>query len=87
MLVAPKSSLNAVDSNCDAAITFGKTEQSKGSHQKKKYEILDIGRGGVSAAAKLFIDERYGHVYRGGGGGWSSSSKLVFCIKVCFVGT
>ena len=36
---------------------------------KKNYEILDIvqkGGGGVSAAAKLFIDERYGHVYRGG---------------------
>ena len=56
--------------------------------KKKNYEILDIVRkgGGVSAAAKLFIDEKYGHVYRGGGG-WSSSSKLVFCIKVCFVGT
>ena len=56
--------------------------------KKKNYEILDIVQkgGGVSAAAKLFIDERYGHVYRGGGG-WSSSSKLVFGIKVCFVGT
>ena len=61
----------------------------KGSHQKKKttkFWTLSEKGGGVSAAAKLFIDEKYGHVYRGGGG-WSSSSKLVFCIKVCFVGT
>ena len=37
--------------------------------KKKNYEILDIVRkgGGVSAAAKLFIDERYGHVHRGVG--------------------
>ena len=36
--------------------------------KKKNYEILDIVRkgGGGSAAAKLFIDEKYGHVYRGG---------------------
>ena len=35
--------------------------------KKKNYEILDIVRkgGGVSAAAKLFIDEKYGHVYKG----------------------
>ena len=42
-------------------------------------------KGGVSTAAKLFIEKKYGHMYKGGGG-WSSSSKIVFCIKVCYVG-
>ena len=43
----------------------------KGSHQKKKttkFWTLSEKGGGVSAAAKLFIDEQYGHVYRGGVG-------------------
>ena len=33
--------------------------------KKKNYEIFDIVRkgGGVSAAAKRFIDEKYGYVY------------------------
>ena len=60
-------------------------EAIKKKKTTKFWTLSDKG-GGVSAAAKLFIDERYGHVHRGGGG-WSSSSKLVFCIKVCFVGT
>ena len=34
-----------------------------------KFWTLSEKGGGVSAAAKLFIDERYGHVYRGGGVG------------------
>ena len=35
----------------------------------KNYEILYIVQreGGVSTAAKLFIEEKYGHVYRAGG--------------------
>ena len=39
--------------------------------------------GGVSGAAKLFIEKRYGHVLRGEGG-QRASSKVVFCKKVCF---
>ena len=39
---------------------------------KKKKKLRNFGHcpirgGGVSAAAKLFIDEKYGHVYRGQG--------------------
>ena len=39
-----------------------------------------------SQTFKLFIEEKYGHVYRGGVGGWSSLFTTVFCIKVFFVG-
>ena len=40
----------------------------------KKKKLRNFGhcpkRGGrVSTAAKLFIEKRYGHMYRGGGGG------------------
>ena len=36
-----------------------------GKPSKKNYEISDIVRkgGGVSTAAKLFIEKKYGHVY------------------------
>ena len=65
---------------------LGLREAIKKEKTMKFWTLSEKGRG-VSTAAKLFIDEKYGHVYRGGFGGWSSSSKLVFCIKVCFVGT
>ena len=35
--------------------------------------------GGVSGAAKLFIEKRYGHVFRGGG--QRASSKVIFFTK------
>ena len=34
-----------------------------------KFWTLSKKGEGVSTAAKLFIDEKYGHVYRGGGVG------------------
>ena len=51
----------------------------KGSHKKKNYQILDIVQTwrGVSGAAKLFIEKRYGHVLRGEGG-QRAMSKVVF---------
>ena len=59
----------------------------KGSHQKKKitkfWTLSKHGGVGVSGAAKLFFEKRYGHVLRGEGG-QRAMSKVVFCKKVCF---
>ena len=54
-----------------------------GEPSKRNYQTLDIvqtGGGGVSGAAKLFIEKRYGHVLRGEEG-QRASSKVVFCKK------
>ena len=58
--------------------------KTKGSHKKKPTKFWTLSKhGGVSGAAKLFIEKRYGHVLRGEGG-QRASSKVVFCKKVCF---
>ena len=44
-------------------------------------------KGGGSAPQPNFSSMKGMDMCTEGGGGWSSSSKLVFCIKVCFVGT
>ena len=52
-----------------AVFTAMRSSGSLGKPSKRKnFEILDIVQreGGVSTAAKLFIEEKYGHVYRGG---------------------
>ena len=74
-------------SQFDQTLMVGFWDWGKPSKKKTmKFWTLSEKWRGVSTAAKLFINEKYGHVYRGRGV-WSSSSKLVFCIKVCFVGT
>ena len=60
----------------------------KGSHQKKKttkFWTLSE-RGGGSAPQPNFLSMKSMDMCIEGGGGWSSSSKLVCCIKVCLVG-
>ena len=49
--------------------------------KKKNYEILDMWQkgGGVSSSGKLFNEEKFGHVFRGGG--QRDSSKVVFVKK------
>ena len=39
-----------------------------GAFKKKNYEILDMWQkgGGVSSSGKLFNEEKFGHVFRGG---------------------
>ena len=60
---------------------YSVTHSLRGAFKKKNYEILDMWQkgGGVSSSGKLFNEEKFGHVFRGGG--QRDSSKVVFVKK------